>query len=185
MPQKDLEINFEKNLEMGIENSKNSSLVKVIFSLGIPQLGIRNAKLFANYVVNEFSEFKDIDFIKLSQIKDIGPITISELQEFLNKESNLKLINYLISIGINPQREFVNIEENIFKGKKISITGSFKMNRNEIVDIIETRGGTWINSISKNIDYLLVGQNSGSKLDKAKKLGIEIITEDEFEEIIK
>lgn len=175
---------FWLNLWNGINESKNISLDKLIFSLGIPQLGSKNAKQIA-YHIKKFSNILDIDINSLTEINDIGPITIDEIDKFIKKESNIKLIKFLIEIGINPSFEQKSFNENnFFFDKTFVITGTFKKTRNELIKLIENKGGKISNSISKNTFALLKGENSGSKEEKAKKLSIRIIEEIELNNLL-
>lgn len=182
--QKGMGEKFWSNLNIGIENSKKNNLEKLIFALGINQLGSKNAKQLASFI-NIFENIKNIDFEKLEMIKDIGPILIKEIKCYLNNPYNIKLINYLISIGINPKYQIENINDNnFFYQKSIVVTGTLKIVRSELINLLELNGAKITNSISKNTDFLLVGENPGSKLEKAKNLKIKIIYEDELNELL-
>lgn len=171
------------NLLTSINNSKNTTLEKFIYSLGIVGVGKHTAKLLANY-------FKDINNLlntpidKLTEIllsiKDIGSTTAISIIDYLhvNKEMIIELLN----TGIVIQS---NLVSNKLENKVFVITGSFNVNRNDIIELIESNNGKVSNSISKNVDYLLVGENPGSKLNKAIELNIEVITLSVLMELIK
>lgn len=177
---------FWENLNNSIEESKNASLEKVIFALGINQLGAKTAKQIAEHIV-QFEKIKSIDFDELNKIKDIGPITIKEIKDYLMDKNNIKLIDFLLSININPKIEIKqNLNtNNMFYNKTIVISGTFSAPRSEIISFLENQGAKIVSSISKATHFLLVGENPGSKFEKAKKLGIRIIEKDEFEALTK
>ena len=157
----------------------------MIFALGIPQLGSKNAKSIAKKI-KRFENIKNLTIDSLIQINDIGEITINEFSDYINKEENLHLIDFLISIGINP---FYEINSNnvfdFFLNKTFVISGTFNMSRNELTKIIEDSGGNVSSSVSKNTHALILGENGGSKEEKAKKLGIKIIDKNELYKILK
>lgn len=176
---------FWNNLYNGIKKSYDVSLEKLIFALGIPQLGSKNAKSIAKKI-KRFENIKNLTIDSLIQINDIGEITINEFSDYINKEENLHLIDFLISIGINP---FYEINSNnvfdFFLNKTFVISGTFNMSRNELTKIIEDSGGNVSSSVSKNTHALILGENGGSKEEKAKKLGIKIIDKNELYKILK
>ena len=175
---------FWENLKKGIDDSYNVSLDKLIFALGIPQLGVRNAKNIAKKITN-FSELFDIKEDLLLSIQDIGPIMISEFFEFINKKQNKDLFNFLLSININPSNESKNNKVyNFFTQKSFVISGTFWISRNELIKIIESSGGVVTSSISKKTDALILGDNGGSKKEKANNLKIKIIDKFELEKIL-
>ena len=176
---------FWQNLKKGIDDSYNVSLDKLIFALGIPQLGSRNAKNIAKKI-NNFSELFDIKEDLLLSIQDIGPIMISEFFEFINKKQNIDLFNFLLSININPSNESKNSKiYKFFENKSFVISGTFSISRSELTKIIENSGGIVTSSVSKKTDALILGDNGGSKKEKADNLKIKIITKLELDEILK
>ena len=176
---------FWKNLKKGIDDSYNVSLDKLIFALGIPQLGSRNAKNIAKKI-NNFSELFNIKEDLLLSIQDIGPIMISEFFEFINKKQNIDLFNFLLSININPSNESKNSKiYKFFENKSFVISGTFSISRSELTKIIENSGGIVTSSVSKKTDALILGDNGGSKKEKADNLKIKIITKLELDEILK
>lgn len=176
---------FWKNLIDGINSSYKVELNNLIFALGIPQLGSKNAKMIANKI-KKFDQIFHLTSENLSSIKDIGEITVNEFNEYIKKEENINLINYLISININPEIKTNNINKiPFFEGKTFVISGTFNISRNELTNIIEVNGGNVSSNISKKTDALLLGDNGGSKKENAKKLNIKIITKKEIEIILK
>ncbi|MGV2393000.1 UNVERIFIED_CONTAM: hypothetical protein O8I53_08555 [Campylobacter lari] len=161
-----------------IENAKNSKFEKVLFALGIKHLGQRAAKLISN----EYSCFKDIledrELFKLKNIKNIGPKIIDSIFEFINDEDNIELMNFL-------DNNFTYENENQISSTKLAnltfvITGKLTNSRDYYVELIEQNGGHVSSSISSKTNYLLMGEDAGSKKDKAEKLKIKIITEQDF-----
>ncbi|MGL4343236.1 MAG: NAD-dependent DNA ligase LigA [Metamycoplasmataceae bacterium] len=163
------------NLISSINESKNVSLEKLIFALGIERLGQRNARILASEI-QQFHNILSFDFDQLINIKDIGPLTVLSLKEYFYNESNKEEIKKIISFGINPSVKIIEKQFSVFSNKKIAITGSFELPRNEIKKILEKKGALYSSSISAKTDFLLCGENPGSKKDKAFELGIKIIS---------
>ena len=117
----------------------------------------------------------------MEEIKDIGEVVAKEIEDFFNDKNIKKNVEMLLNKGINPYYEREeNKKENIFTDKKIVITGTFDIKRKDIKTFIEKSQGQVTGSVSSQTDYLLVGENPGSKLDKAKSLGVKVIDEDEL-----
>lgn len=166
-----------------IEESKFQPLERVITGLGIRYVGSKVAKIISN----KFKSFDNLvnatidDFVV---IKDIGDVTAKSIVEYFH--DNLDLIKELQLIGINPIEENKNTKEQIFLGKNIVLTGKLEtMTRDEAKKAIENLGGNATNSVSKNTYLVVVGSEAGNKKEKAIKLGIKIVSEEEFLEIIK
>ena len=176
---------FTKNLLNSIENSKNNDLDRVICSLGIKNVGAKLAKILAK-------EFKNIDdlmnasVIRLNSINDVGEITANNIYEFFKQEQTIDLINRLKNAGVNMEYLQQESDDERFFGKTFVLTGSLSnYTRDEASKIIEDFGGKTSSSVSKKTTYLLAGEDAGSKLMKAEQLGVTIITEREFEDMIK
>ena len=176
---------FTQNLLNSIENSKNNDLDKVICSLGIKNVGAKLAKILAK-------EFKNIDdlmnasVIRLNSINDVGEITANNIYEFFKQEQTIDLINRLKNAGVNMEYLQQESDDERFFGKTFVLTGSLtNYTRDEASKIIEDFGGKTSSSVSKKTTYLLAGEDAGSKLIKAEQLGVTIITEREFEDMIK
>ena len=173
------------NLISNIENSKNNSLEKLLFGIGIKGIGEKNAKLLAK-------NFHNIDNLMAASIEDInaipdlGMILASNIYNFFRDEDNVKLINDLKEIGLNMDYLGDAVKQNEkLLNKRIVVTGTLKnYSRDEVQELIEKNGGLWSSSVSKNTFAVVVGDNPGSKYDKAKELGITIWNEEEFEEVI-
>lgn len=172
------------NIIESVENSKNNDLSKLIFALGIRHIGAKAAKLLSD-------EFKNIDNLmnaSLEAICDIdgfGDIMAKSAFDFFQSESARELIADLKSFGVNTESKTV-INDNRFEGMTFVLTGTLPTyKRSEASKIIESFGGKTSSSVSKRTSYVLSGESSGSKLDKANQLGIPVIDENEFNEMIK
>ena len=173
------------NLEMSIERSKENSLEKLLNGLGIPGIGLKTAKLLARKYEN-IDNIANASYEELHDIKDIGPTLAENIVNYFKNINNINLINELKLIGVNMTYKGERIVQNDnYTNKKFVLTGTISfMTRDEIKDLIETRGGEVIGSVSKNTDVVIVGENPGSKYDKALKLNIEIWDEDKFKSLI-
>ncbi len=174
------------NMLEAIENSKSNSLERLIFGLGIRQVGSKTAKILAKHYLtmdNLINTSKE----ELSSIHDIGDIIAESILKYFSNDKNIEEINKLKEYGINMNyignTEIVNNEE--ITGKTFVITGTLSRPRDEIKEIIETNGGNVTGSVSKKTDVVIVGNDPGSKYDKAKELGITIWNEEDLNNILK
>ena len=172
------------NLINGIESSKNRDFSKVLYALGIPFVGKFNANLLAKTFKN-IENLKNQSIENLLAVKGIGDKVAVAVNTFLNDENNWKIITDLKNIGLQFAVDETNSEEiadNPIKDKNFLATGKLqKYKRNDIKDIILSKGGNYLSAVSKNLDFLIAGEKAGSKLEKAEKLGVRVLTEDEFE----
>ena len=176
---------FAQNLVDSIEASKSNELYRLITALGIRHVGTKASKTLAKKF-KSIDNLAKADFETLSLIDDIGPVVANSIREFFMQEQTIDLIKKLKQAGINTVDESEENEENRFEGMTFVITGTLSnYTRNEATDIIENFGGRTTSSVSKKTTYVLAGEEAGSKLDKALKLGVRIITEEEFENMIK
>ena len=174
------------NLLNAIENSKQSSLDKVIFALGILNVGKKAGKILAEYYKN-LTNFSKATVDELLKLPDIGLITAESIVDYLSNDNNLRFINELIEIGMNPQYEIQNKNtDNIFSEKTIVLTGKLvELTRNEAKEYLERFGAKVTGSVTSKTDYVIAGEKAGSKLAKAEQLGIQVLSEDEFIDIMK
>ncbi|MBF1212285.1 NAD-dependent DNA ligase LigA [Gemella morbillorum] len=174
------------NLLNAIENSKQSSLDKVIFALGILNVGKKAGKILAEYYKN-LTNFSKATVDELLELPDIGLITAESIVDYLSNDNNLRFINELIEIGMNPQYEIQNKNtDNIFSGKTIVLTGKLvELTRNEAKEYLERFGAKVTGSVTSKTDYVIAGEKAGSKLAKAEQLGIQVLSEDKFIDIMK
>lgn len=167
-----------------IEDSKKREYSKVLCALGIPYVGKTSAKLLAKETKN-IDRLMDMSVEELIGIEGIGDKMAQAIYDFVRNEEKISLINSLREHGLQFAEEETaeeNTEEQIFTGKTFLFTGTLKnFKRDEIKEAIEKLGGKNLSAVSKNLDYLIVGEKAGSKLKKAQDLGtVKIITEDEF-----
>lgn len=162
-----------------IENSKKNSLEKLIFALGIKGIGEKNAKVLAKRY-GSMDKLSKASKDELNAINDIGPILAENITTYFSNSDNVKLIEELKSLGINMDYLGVQVEtDERISNKKFVITGTISMyTRDELKEIIDAFGGKAQESVSKKTDAVIVGENPGSKYDKAVDLGIPIWTED-------
>lgn len=172
------------NIINSVNNSKNNDLSKLIFALGIRHIGAKAGKLLADY-------FKDIDLVMNASVDDIlqidgfGKIMAESVVEFFSSDSTKELIEKLKEAGVNMKSTNV-VEDTRFSGMTFVLTGTLPtLKRAEASKIIESFGGKTSSSVSKKTTYVLAGEEAGSKLDKANKLGVQVISEEEFKEMIK
>ncbi|NWO18217.1 NAD-dependent DNA ligase LigA [Leptotrichia sp. oral taxon 223] len=172
------------NLINNIESSKTRDFSKVLYALGIPFVGKFNANLLAKTFKN-IENLKNQSIENLLAVKGIGDKVAIAVNTFLNDENNWKIITNLQNIGLQFAIDETNSEEipdNPIKDKNFLATGKLqKYKRNDIKDIILSKGGNYLSAVSKNLNFLIAGEKAGSKLEKAEKLGIRILTEEEFE----
>ncbi len=173
-----------ENLKNAIENSKIQKFHKILFGLGIRYVGARTSKILCSHFKN-IDEMINADYDDLVEIDEIGEKIARSVFEFFRNENNLLMIRSLQEAGMKMISE--NIEtDDILKGAKFIITGILSnYSRNEIKELIEKNGGKVISAVSKNLNYLIAGENPGSKLKKAKEIGsVNIISENEFLKMI-
>lgn len=172
------------NIVTSIEKSKSNELGKLIFALGIRHVGAKAGKLLANH-------FKSMNSLMNASVEDIckidgfGEVMAQSVFEFFQNDKSKELIKSLSDAGVNME-DNSEIQDNRFENKTFVLTGTLKsFKRSEASEIIEKFGGKTSSSVSKKTDYVLAGEEAGSKLDKANALGVRVITEEEFTEMIK
>lgn len=170
-----------EDLMDSIERSKSNSLERLLYALGIPQVGKKTAKLLCKYYTN-IDSLIEADELELSSINDIGPIISKNIVNYFSNSENIKEIDELKRLGINMNYLGEKIiDDDNFKGLKFVITGTINgVSRDEIKNYIELHGGTTSDSVSKKTDVVIVGENPGSKYDKAKELNINIWYEEDI-----
>lgn len=177
---------FAENLTSAIENSKQNDLNRLITALGIRHVGTKAAKTLAKKF-KKMENLANANFEELSEIDDVGPIMANSISEFFEQEQTKDLLKKLKEAGVNMKS--LSADENIddrFAGKTFVLTGSLdRYSREQASEIIEKFGGKTSSSVSKKTSYVLAGEDAGSKLTKAQSLGVTVITEDEFENMIK
>ncbi|MBE5765226.1 MAG: NAD-dependent DNA ligase LigA [Clostridiales bacterium] len=172
-----------ENVLSAIEKSKQSPLENYIFALGIDGVGKKTAKDLAKKYKN-IDNLANATALEILTTDEIGDIIAQNIVEFFSEEQNLKEIERLKEIGINPQFSEVILGD-VFVNAKVVLTGTLeKYKRSEAQKIIESLGGEVSGSVSKQTTMVLAGAEAGSKLEKAQKLGVRIITEQEFDQMI-
>lgn len=172
------------NIYNAIQASKNRSLKRLITALTIKNVGKETSDILAN----EFGSLERImntSVEEFAAINGLGEKMGKDIYEFFHNEKNIKMLNNLKALGVEPPPVELP-KSDLFKGMNIVLTGTLKsMTRDEASDIIKAHGGKAASAVSKNTSYVIAGENPGSKFDKAQKLGVIILTEDEFLEMIK
>ena len=176
---------FAQNLIDAIEASKNNELYRVITALGIRHVGTKASKVLAKKY-KTMQNLANASYDSLSETDDVGPIVANSIREFFIQDQTIDLINRLQEYGVNMESsEDEELIDEIFAGKTFVLTGSLeKYTRNEAAELIEKHGGKTSGTVSKKTDYLLAGEDAGSKLTKAQTLGVTIISEDVFEKML-
>jgi DNA ligase (NAD+) len=167
------------NIMDSIEDSRTRPLWRLIAALGIRNVGSQSAQILAD-------EFSSLDSLinatieQLTTIDQIGPVMAESIYDYLHNDDNIKIINEMLAAGVKPQAPKAKAS-NTLEGMTIVVTGTLKnFTRQQIVQAIKDHGGKTASSVSKKTAFVIAGENAGSKLEKAQKLGIEIIDEAEF-----
>ena len=171
---------FAQNMMDAIEESKHRDLYRLINSLGIRHVGVKLAKTLTRYF-KTMDKLMEASFEELRMIDDVGEITAQAIYEFFRQDQTIDLIDKLKTAGVNMEAIKEQNTDNRFEGKTFVLTGSLEhYSREQASEIIEKFGGKTSSSVSKKTDYVLAGEDAGSKLRKAQELGITIISEEEF-----
>ena len=176
---------FAQNLIDSIEESKNKEFYRLITSLGIRHVGVKGAKSLARIYKN-IDGLMNASVESLALKEDVGLITAKSIYNFFKEEQNIDLINNLKEYGVNMKYSEETGKDNRFEGQTFVLTGKLEnYSREEASELIEGFGGKTSSSVSKKTTYVLAGEEAGSKLEKAQQLGVRILTEQEFDEMIK
>jgi DNA ligase (NAD+) len=172
-----------EKLLAGIEASKTQSLARLIFALGIRHVGERAAKLLAD-------RFESVENLmaatseELVEVDEIGPIVAESIRFYFSVPANRQRVERLFALGLSPSFEKKVVGDRL-AGATLVVTGTLdRFTRDEIHALIEREGGKASGSVSKKTSYLVAGREAGSKLEKAQKLGVPVLTEDEFLEMV-
>lgn len=171
------------NMYNSIQASKNQPLSRFLTALTIKHVGKETAEILANEF-NTLDKLYHVDKDTLFNIDGVGHKIAMEVRDYFSNEQNLRLIEEFKALGVNPTQNVAE-RSDVLKGKTFVLTGTLRnMTRDDAEDKIKSMGGKSSSSVSKNTSYVLSGDNPGSKLEKAQKLGVIILTEDEFLEMI-
>ena len=178
----------EKSISKLLEsasNSKKNSLERLLFGLGIRYVGKKTAKILSKYYKTIDNLIK-ADFDELKSINDIGDVIAKSIVDYFSDEKNINLINRLKDLNLNMRYlgEEVNTSNENINGKTFVITGTLSRPRDEIKEEIESLGGNVTGSVTKKTDYVIAGEKAGSKLTKANELGIKVLTEEEYNNML-
>lgn len=178
----------EKSISKLLEsasNSKKNSLERLLFGLGIRYVGKKTAKILSKYYKTMDNLIK-ADFDELKSINDIGDVIAKSIVDYFSDENNINLINRLKDLNLNMRYlgEEVNTSNENINGKTFVITGTLSRPRDEIKEEIEGLGGNVTGSVTKKTDYVIAGEKAGSKLTKATELGIRVLTEEEYNNML-
>jgi DNA ligase (NAD+) len=174
-----------ENLRAAIERSKTRPLAAFIYALGIPGIGSKTGKDLAQRYgsIHALAEATEEDLLT---IEGVGPTLARNIVEFFQDERVRRIIRRMEEAGVSPQYERTAVKQSAFTGKKVVLTGTLeKYTRKEASEIIERLGGEVASSVSKATDFVLAGESPGSKLAKAQALGVRVISEAEFDEMIR
>lgn len=168
-----------------IEKSKSNDLVNLLTALAIPQVGKKTSKVIVGHY-KDLDSIMSADFESLSSLQDVGEITAQNVIDYFKDEENRNIIEKLRSFNLNfHYLESAQIEENYFTNKSFVLTGALSIPRDQMEEKLEKLGAISKSSVSKATSFVVVGENPGSKYDKAVELGIRIYSEDEINQLIK
>ncbi len=174
-----------KNLFSAIEKSKEVELPNFIYALGIDGVGKKTAKDLAEKFMS-IENLKNASVENLLEVQDVGEIIAENIYKYFTEKKNILEIDKLLSLGVKIKEIDKREKVGVFSGEKVVLTGTLESyKRDEAGKIIESLGGEVVSSVSKNTTIVLAGENAGSKLDKARALGIKIIDEETFKSLIK
>ena len=172
------------NLFRALEKSKTVDFSNFIYALGIDNVGKKTAEDLAK-TFKTLNNFMSADYDTLVSVSDVGEITAKTIADYFSDEYNLNEVKELLAVGVKIN-EVKSVNGGIFSGKKFVLTGTLPTySRNEASKIIAENGGETASSVSKKTDYVLYGEAAGSKLEKARELGVKLITEEEFLDMLK
>lgn len=167
-------------LLLALETSKTRPLSRLLFGIGIRHVGMHTAKLLAKRFTS-LEELAQSDISVLKEIHEVGDKVAESVIDFFSDPRQVELLEELKSLGIRPTTEARERQEGPLTGKTLVITGTLEqMSRKEAEDLVERQGGRAAGSVSKKTDYVVAGANAGSKLEKAQKLGVQILSENEL-----
>jgi DNA ligase (NAD+) len=172
-----------ENLQTAIEDSKQQPLHRLVYALGIRYVGETTAKTLAN-AVKEIFDFEKMSIEDLQNLEDIGIKVATSIYGFFQNDDNIQILKHLQDLGLNLKntKRQTSSESNTLSEQTFLFTGTLnKLKRSDAEELVEKYGGKIVSGVSSKLNYLVVGDDAGSKLEKAKKINtIKIISEDEF-----
>jgi DNA ligase (NAD+) len=172
-----------ENLIRAIEKSKERPFSRVLYALGIRHVGSVTAELIAERFSGE-DLMRGVSVEQLTEINGVGAVVARAVVEYFDLEDNRDLVGRLMEAGLNFEWERIRSSEGPLAGKRVVITGTLSRPRDHFIERLEAAGGTFTSSVSKNTDYVLAGEEAGSKLERARDLGVPVIDEAGFEELL-
>jgi DNA ligase (NAD+) len=172
-----------ENLIRAIEGSKEQPFYRVLYALGIRHVGSVTAELIAERFGGE-DLLRGVGVERLTEINGVGAVVARAVVEYFDLEDNRNLVGRLMEAGLNFEREKTRSSEGPLAGKRIVITGTLSRPRDHFIERFEAAGGSFTSSVSKSTDYVLAGEDAGSKLERARALGVPVIDEAGFEELL-
>ncbi len=173
-----------QNLLDEIEASKKNSLARLIYALGIQFVGERTGQLLAEHF-SSLEELANAKQEQLEEVNEVGPKVAASIVDFFSEPANRQLIKKLDKAGVKPTAEKRVVKSAKLEGKSFVFTGGLaNRSREEAGEIVKQHGGTVVSSVSKKTSYVVVGTDPGSKYEKAKELGVPILSEADFEKLI-
>ena len=173
-----------QNLIDEIAGSKKAALARLIYAIGMPFVGERTAQLLAEHF-GSMAKLAEASLEELVEVPEVGPKVAEGVREFFSESANRKLIEHLRAVGVNMKEERQAPVSARFAGMTFVFTGTLaKRSREEAEALVVSHGGKPANSVSKKTTYVVVGEDAGSKLDKAKALGVTILTEPQFDKLL-
>jgi DNA ligase (NAD+) len=172
-----------ENLIRAIERSKEQPFSRVLYALGIRHVGSVTAELIAQKVSGE-DLLRGVSVEQLTQINGVGEIVARAVVEYFALDDNRELVERLMEVGLHFEMVSAGPSDGPMAGKRMVITGTLSRPRGDFIQRLEAAGGTFTASVSKNTDYVLAGEEAGSKLERARSLGVPVIDEAGFEELL-
>ena len=173
------------NILASITNAKATTFARFVFALGIRHVGEHTAKILEQAFQGNIETFREASFEALEAIDEIGPIVAESIIRFWENEANKEIVASCFEMGITFQAAPELLQQTLV-GKTFVFTGSLEIyTRKAAQELVESRGARVSSSVSKNTDYVIVGTGAGSKLTKAKELGVSLLSEQEFENLLK
>ncbi len=168
-------------MNQALEASKQTTLARFLYALGIPLVGETTAETLSLYL-GDLAAVMSADEEQLINIPDIGPVVSLSVMAFFEQPHNKAVIEKLLAVGVSwpPVEKITEMGESIFSNKTVVLTGSLSMPRSDAKALLKSLGAKVTSSVSSKTDYLIAGEDAGSKMDKAQQLSVEVLDETEF-----